>query len=92
MGGVRSRGQKDRSATPALFSSLQLDGKIKLESEKLDGLNICHVRVWVVIEMWPLRKKCDQCGKRIEGQALTRAEMTFCSKEHVAAYFGAYIE
>lgn len=87
-----SRGQRDRSATPALFNSLPLDGKIKHESEKLGGLNICHVSVWLVIGMWPLRKKCDQCGIRIEGQALSRAEMTFCSKEHVAAYFGAYIE
>ena len=67
-------------------------GLTLISTYKLGGLNICHVRVRSVIGMWPLRKKCDQCGKRIEGQALTRAEMTFCSKEHVAAYFGAYIE
>ncbi len=37
-------------------------------------------------------KKCDQCGKRIEGQAEDRYYRTFCSKEHLAQYFGAYIE
>ncbi len=37
-------------------------------------------------------KKCDQCGKRIEGEAEDRYYRTFCSKEHVAQYFGAYIE
>ena len=37
-------------------------------------------------------KECDYCWKKIEGEALKRYEATFCSKEHVAAYFGAYVE
>lgn len=42
--------------------------------------------------MFGLEKKCDQCGKKITGEAEDRYYRTFCSKEHVAQYFGAYIE
>jgi endogenous inhibitor of DNA gyrase (YacG/DUF329 family) len=42
--------------------------------------------------MFGLKKKCDQCGKKIEGKAESRYYGIFCSKEHVAQYFGAYID
>ncbi len=42
--------------------------------------------------MFGFGKKCNQCGKKIEGPAEDRYDRTFCSKEHVAQYFGAYIE
>jgi len=45
-----------------------------------------------VISVFWLKKKCDQCGKKIEGKAEERYYRTFCSKKHVAEYFGAYIE
>lgn len=39
-----------------------------------------------------LLKKCDYCGKKIVGKPLERYFRTFCSKDHVAGYFGAYVE
>ncbi len=39
-----------------------------------------------------LEKKCDYCGKKIQGEPVNRYSSTFCSKEHVASYFGAYID
>jgi hypothetical protein len=45
-----------------------------------------------VREVFWFKKKCDQCGKKIEGKAEDRYYRTFCSKEHVAEYFGAYID
>lgn len=37
-------------------------------------------------------KKCEFCGRKIEGAALERYTRSFCSSEHVASYFGAYVE
>lgn len=45
-----------------------------------------------MVDVFGLEKMCDQCGKKIAGQAEERYYRTFCSKEHVAQYFGAYIE
>jgi hypothetical protein len=42
--------------------------------------------------MHGFNRKCDQCGRNIEGRAEIRYYRTFCSKEHVAQYFGVYIE
>ncbi len=39
-----------------------------------------------------LLKKCDYCGKKMVGKPLKRYFRTFCSKDHVASYFGAYVE
>ncbi len=39
-----------------------------------------------------LEKKCDYCGKKIQGEQVNRYSGTFCSKEHVASYFGAYVD
>ncbi len=37
-------------------------------------------------------KKCDYCGKKIAGNVVGRFSLNFCSKEHVANYFGADVE
>ncbi len=37
-------------------------------------------------------KKCDYCGKKIQGKPVNRYSSTFCSNEHVAGYFGAYVD
>ncbi len=39
-----------------------------------------------------LEKKCDYCGKKIRETPVNRYSATFCSKEHVASYFGDYVE
>jgi hypothetical protein len=44
-----------------------------------------------VIRLFGLEKRCDQYGTEIEGDAEVRYFRTFCSKEHVAGYFGSYI-
>lgn len=37
-------------------------------------------------------RKCDFCGKKIEGTPVSRYDATFCNRKHVADYFGTYIE
>jgi hypothetical protein len=37
-------------------------------------------------------KKCDLCGKAIQGPPVNRYSRNFCSSEHVASYFGADVE
>lgn len=37
-------------------------------------------------------KKCDFCGKKIEGSAVHRYQRNFCDREHVADYFGSYVD
>ncbi len=42
--------------------------------------------------MNPFEKKCDYCGKKIQGEPVNRYFSTFCSTEHVASYFGANVD
>ncbi len=37
-------------------------------------------------------KKCDYCGKKIQGEPVNRYFSTFCSTEHLAGYFGANVD
>ncbi len=39
-----------------------------------------------------LVKKCDYCAKKIVGKPVKRYFRSFCSKDHVANYFGSYVE
>lgn len=39
-----------------------------------------------------LSAKCDYCGRKIPGEPLRRYFRAFCTKEHVASYFGDYVE
>ncbi len=39
-----------------------------------------------------MEKKCDYCGKKIQGKPVNRYFSTFCSTEHVASYFGANVD
>ncbi len=37
-------------------------------------------------------KKCGPCGRRIKESPVNMYSATFCSKEHVASYFGDYVD
>lgn len=38
-----------------------------------------------------LQKRCDICDVEITDTPISRFYLTFCSKEHMAAYLGAYV-
>ncbi len=37
-------------------------------------------------------RKCDYAEEKIQGQPVNMYSSTFCSNEHVARYFGAYVD
>ncbi len=53
---------------------------------------ISKISSLLIVSLAMFKKKCDLCGKRIEGLPVHRYYRNFCSRDHVGEYFGSYVD
>ncbi len=60
--------------------------------ERFTSTFISEIGNFPNVKLGLFEKKCDLCGKEIQGAPVHRYYRNFCSRDHVREYFGSYVD